>query len=214
MSAAARLDLASEAAAFAAASGASPAEVADLERFRALLAEWNQRLNLVSDASLADFWTRHALDCAQLLDLAPEAKAWVDIGAGAGFPGLVLAIRLKGAPGAKVHLIESQAKKCRFLEAAAGALAAPAEVHNARAEALALEADIVTARAVAPLARLLDFARPYLARGATGLFLKGQGAEGEIAEARKAWRFACETIQSRSDPSGRVLKITGVSRGR
>ncbi len=214
MSAAARLDLASEAAAFAAASGASPAEVADLERFRALLADWNQRLNLVSDASLADFWTRHALDCAQLLALAPEAKVWVDIGTGAGFPGLVLAIRLKHRPGAKVHLIESQAKKCRFLEAVASALALPAEVHNVRAEDLALEADVVTARAVAPLTRLLGFARPHLALGATALFLKGQGAEAEIAEARKAWRFACEVIPSRSDASGRVLKLSEVSRGR
>src|SRR5262249_11043687 len=108
----------------------------------------------------------------------------------------------------------SQAKKCRFLEAVAAELALPAEVHNARAEDLALKADVVTARAVAPLSRLIGFARPHLAKGAIGLFLKGQSAEAEIAEARRVERFACETVASRSDPSGRVLKLTGVSRDR
>jgi 16S rRNA (guanine527-N7)-methyltransferase len=203
-----------DAAGFAAASGATPTEVANLERFRALLAEWNRRLNLVSDASLAGFWGRHALDSRQLADLAPQAKLWVDIGAGAGFPGLVLAIRLQQTPEAKVRLIESQAKKCRFLEAVVRALDLPAEVCNARAEDLGFRADVVTARAVAPLTKLLAFAQPHLARGGLGLFLKGQGAEAEVAEARKAWRFACELVPSRSDPSGRIVKIEGLARGR
>jgi 16S rRNA (guanine527-N7)-methyltransferase len=203
-----------DAASFAALTGATPAQMADLERLKAMLEDWNQRLNLVSAGSLAGFWPRHAYDSAQLLSLAPDATVWVDIGAGAGFPGLVLAILLKGQPGAKVHLVESLAKKCRFLEAVVEALSLPAEVHNARAELLGLKADVVTARAVAPLAKLLEFARPYMARGAVGLFLKGQGAEAEIAEARKAWRFACVASPSLSDPGGRVLRVEALARAR
>ena len=203
-----------DAAGFAAETGATSGQLADLERYRALLAEWNDRMSLVSAASLADFWGRHAFDSAQLLPLAPKARTWVDIGAGAGFPGLVLAILLKGGAGARVHLVESQAKKCRFLGAVAEALDLPAEVHNARAEQLAIKADVVAARAVAPLGRLLEFARPYLAQGVTGLFLKGQGAEAEVAAARQRWRFQCEIVPSRSDPTGRILKVERLARVR
>lgn len=203
-----------DAAGFAAAAGATPAQLADLTRFQARLAEWNNRLNLVGPSSLADFWGRHALDSAQLVPLAPSARTWVDLGSGAGLPGLVIAIRLKGRPGARVHLVESQAKKCRFLEAVVAELALPAEVHNARAEDLAIKADVITARAVARLERLLAFAEPYLARGATGLFLKGQSAEAEIAEARRHWRFDVEPIPSRSDPAGRILRVERLSRVR
>ena len=183
-----------------------------MARYQTLLADWNRRMNLVSQGSLADFWTRHAFDSAQLKALAPEARVWVDIGAGAGFPGLVLAILLKGEPGAKVHLVESSAKKCRFLEAVVEALGLPAAVHNARAESLSLGADVVTARAVAPLERLLGFAQPYLSKGAVGLFLKGQGAEAEIAAARQRWRFEVTVLPSRSDPAGRILKVARLDR--
>jgi 16S rRNA (guanine527-N7)-methyltransferase len=203
-----------DAASFAARVGATPAQLADLEQLRVMLADWNQRINLVSDASLSGFWPRHAFDSAQLRLIMPGALTWVDIGAGAGFPGLVLAILLKGERGAKVHLVESVAKKCRFLEAVVEALALPAEVHNARAESLALKADVVTARAVAPLVRLLEFARAYMNRGAAGLFPKGRGAEAEIAEARRVWRFTCNAIPSLSDPDGRILKIEGLARAR
>jgi 16S rRNA (guanine527-N7)-methyltransferase len=171
-------------------------------------------MNLVSAGSLAEFWPRHALDSAQLLGIVPRARTWVDIGAGAGFPGLVLAILLKGEAGAKVHLVESVAKKCRFLEAVTDALTLPAQVHNDRAENLALEVDVVTARAVAPLGRLLGFARPYLAKGAIGLFPKGRGAEAEIADARQAWRFTCNVVPSLSDPEGRILEVEGLTRAR
>jgi 16S rRNA (guanine527-N7)-methyltransferase len=202
-----------DAADFATRAGATAAQLADLEQLRALLAEWNGRMNLVSAASLDDYWGRHVYDSAQLLGLAPAARVWVDIGAGAGFPGLVLAILLKGAPGAQVHLVESQAKRCRFLEAAVAALALPAKVHNARAEALALKADVVTARAVAPLGRLLGFARPYLAKGATGLFLKSESVAVEIVEARKSWRFTYDVMNSVSDSRGRIVKVEGLARG-
>jgi 16S rRNA (guanine527-N7)-methyltransferase len=203
-----------DAASFAERFGATPAQMADLEQLRAMLADWNERMNLVSAGSLAGFWPRHAFDSAQLLRIAPTARTWVDIGAGAGFPGLVLAILLKGEAGAKVHLVESVAKKCRFLEAVVDALALPAQVHNDRAENLSLKADVVTARAVAPLGRLLAFAKPYLAKGAIGLFQKGRGAEAEIADARAAWRFTCNVIPSLSDPEGRILKVEGLSRAR
>jgi len=201
-------------ASFAARTGATEAQVADLARLQTLLADWNARMNLVSAASIEMFWPRHVFDSAQLLLFAPEARTWVDIGAGAGFPGLVLAILLKDAPGARVHLVESQAKRCRFLTEVVETLALPAEVHNARAEDLALKADIVAARAVAPLGRLLSFARPYFAKGAFGLFLKSEGVEAEIAEARQAWRFTCNVSPSLSDPRGRVLKLEGLARAR
>ena len=204
----------SDAASFAASTDATASQLADLEQFRAMLADWNQRMNLVSAGSLAEFWPRHALDSAQLLGVVPAARTWVDIGAGAGFPGLVLAILLKGEAGAKVHLVESVAKKCRFLEAVSEALALPTQIHNDRAENLALKADVVTARAVAPLGRLLGFAKPYLAKGAVGLFPKGRSAEVEIADARQAWRFTCNVIPSLSDPEGRVLKVEGLTRAR
>jgi len=202
-----------DAASFAGRTGASAEQVAELERLRLMLADWNDRMNLVSAASLDDYWSRHVFDSAQLLSLAPKARVWVDIGAGAGFPGLVLAILLKGVTGAKVHLVESATKRCRFLEAAVEALALPAQVHNARAEDISLKADAVTARAVAPLTKLLGFARPYLAKGATGLFLKSDGVEAEIAEARKAWRFKYDVSPSASDSRGRIVKVEGLARG-
>jgi 16S rRNA (guanine527-N7)-methyltransferase len=203
-----------DAASFAAGAGATATQMVDLEQLRSMLADWNERINLVSAASLAEFWPRHALDSAQLLRIAPAARTWVDIGAGAGFPGLVLAILLKGEAGAKVHLVESVAKKGRFLEAVVEALSLPAQVHNDRAENLSLKADVVTARAVAPLGRLLGFAKPYFSRGAVGLFHKGRGADAEIADARAAWRFTCNVIPSLSDPEGRILKVEGLSRAR
>jgi 16S rRNA (guanine527-N7)-methyltransferase len=203
-----------DAASFAAAAGAGPQRMADLERLRVMLTDWSQRMNLVGPSGLAAFWPRHAWDSAQLLKIEPAARTWADLGAGAGFPGLVLAILLKGEPGAHVHLVESVGKRCRFLEAVAEALDLPASVHCARAETLALPVEAVTARALAPLVKLLAFARPTLDLGARGLFLKGRGAEVEIAEARKLWCFQLAVIPSLSDPEGRILSITDLVRAR
>ena len=186
--------------------------MADLEAFRVLLADWNSRLNLVGPSALAQFWGRHAFDSAQLLELAPDALIWADLGAGAGFPGIVLAILLKGRPGAMVHLVESVAKRSRFLEAVVQALDLPAQVHQARAEALSLKVDIVTARACAPASRLFEFAWPYLRKGATGLFLKGQDIEAELAEATRYWVIDAQLLPSRSSPSGRVLQLARLRR--
>ena len=195
------------AAAFQAATLATPAQMADLEAFRAHLADWNTRMNLVGPSALADFWLRHAFDSAQLLTLAPDANRWADLGAGAGFPGLVLAILLKDRPGAKVHLIESMAKRCRFLSEMVETLALPALVHHARAEDLDMSVDVVAARACAPLVRLFGYAQPYLKRGAVGLFLKGQDVVAELEAATISWRFEADLIDSLSHTDGHIVCI-------
>jgi 16S rRNA (guanine527-N7)-methyltransferase len=192
---------------FQAATGATPAQMADLEAFRAALAEWNTRMNLVGPSALAEFWLRHAYDSAQLLGLEPEALRWADLGAGAGFPGLVLAILLKGRPGAMVHLIESMAKRCRFLEEVVETLALPARVHHARAEDLDMSVDVVAARACAPMVKLFSYAQPYLRRGAIGLFMKGQDVVAELEAATKSWRFEAELIDSLSHTNGRIVRM-------
>lgn len=194
--------------------GVSDAQMADLTRFQDLLAEWNAVMNLVGPLTIATYWTRHALDSSQLLALAPDARVWADLGAGAGLPGVVLAILLKGQGGAKIHLVESMAKRCRFLEVAAKTMDLPVEIHNVRAEELKLKVDVVTARACAPMTKLLGFAEPYLHRGATGLFLKGQDVAAELTEARKAWSFASELLPSQSDPRGRIVQVKRLSRAR
>jgi 16S rRNA (guanine527-N7)-methyltransferase len=185
-----------------------------MQAFLVLLTEWNEKMNLVGPSALAEFWPRHAYDSAQLLRLAPEARTWADLGAGAGFPGLVLAVLLKGRPDAQVHLVESMAKRCRFLSEVVQKLDLPAQIHNARAEDLGIRVDIVTARACAPLPRLLGYAQPYLKRGATGLFLKGQDVVSELTEAAKCWKFEAELSASSSHPDGRVLQVKGLSRVR
>ncbi len=188
--------------------------MADLEAFRLRLVEANTVMNLVGPDSLPDFWNRHVWDSAQLLDLAPEAKTWADLGAGAGFPGLVLSIMLKGRDGAHVWLIDSLAKRCRFLQEVVNALSLPATVIVGRAEAQSVTCDIVTARAVAPMEKLLGYAQPYFQRGAQGLFLKGERAESELIEARKSWHFEAELAPSQSDVRGRIVTIRSLRRAR
>lgn len=201
-----------DAAAFQAATRASEAQMADLEAFRGLLADWNQKMNLVGPSAMSEFWLRHAYDSAQLLAIAPKAKVWADLGAGAGFPGLVLAILLKGCDGAHVHLVESMVKRCRFLAAVVGALDLPATVHNARAEELSLKVHVVCARAFAPMAKLLGYARPYLRKNVVGLFLKGQDVEIELAEATRYWSFEATLRPSLSSPQGRIVQLRRLSR--
>jgi len=208
------LEDAEGATAFAAATGADEAQMETLRRFRLLLEEGNGRMNLVGPSAMAEFWPRHAFDSAQLLKIAPEAATWADLGAGAGFPGLVLAILLKGRLGAKVHLVESLTKRCRFLSDVVAALDLPAVVHNVRAEEIkpVPKVEIVTARACAPMERLLGYAEPFLKAGAKGLFLKGRGIDDELELARKRWRFQVALRPSLSDPSGRVVEVEGLNR--
>ena len=207
MSVAAPLERFAAPADFAQVVGATPERLSDIERFREMLIEANGAFNLVGASTLADFWSRHFVDSAQLIWFDRQARTWADLGSGAGLPGLILAILLKGVPGARVHLVDSMAKRCRFLWQVVESLDLPAEVHNARAESLDLVVDVVTARACAPLDRLLGFSRPYFACGARGLFLKGADADSEIVQAKKGWRFDAEVFTSLSDPRGRVVSI-------
>ena len=203
-----------DAAGYQALTGVTDSQLADLARYQELLAEWNKVMNLVGPATIDTYWTRHVLDSSQLLAMAPEAKTWADLGAGAGLPGVVLAILLKDTPGAKVHLVESMAKRCRFLTEVCATLGLPARVHNARAEALSIRVDVVTARACAPMTKLFGFSWPYMHRGALGLFLKGQDVATELSEAEKAWKFDAELRPSQSDPRGRIVQVKRLSRVR
>lgn len=179
-----------------------------------LLTSWQKAINLVGRATLGDAWRRHILDSAQLLPLAPAARIWLDIGSGAGFPGLVLAILLRDMPGARIHLVESDARKCAFLREAVRITEAAAEVHHRRIEQMTpFVVDVITARACAPLAELLRMAAPFTARGGRCLFLKGREAAAELTEATKFWKIKVTTWPSRSDPEGQILDIQGLSRG-
>lgn len=187
-----------------------------LDRFVDLLAAAQRTTNLISNASMAQVWTRHVADSFQLLALALEAKVWVDLGSGAGFPGLVLACGLVNNPGAKVHLVESTQKKANFLRQAAAALGVPVIVHAVRIEdfvnSSGVTADIVVARALAPLNKLLGLARPLLERGAKGLFMKGQDVAAELTKAARYWRFEPRLIPSKTHQDGRIVAIDGLER--
>ena len=200
---------------FSAVTHVSRETMAGLVLYETLLRKWQKSINLVSSATLSELWRRHMLDSAQLAALAPDdARDWVDLGSGGGFPGLVIAIILKDRPGFRMHLVESDQRKCVFLREVARETGAPVEVHARRIEDFAAKrgatADVVSARALAPLERLLGWAAPLFDTETIGLFLKGQGIEGELTEARKGWIFEAEFSPSRSDPSGCVLKLRGL----
>ena len=175
------------------------------------LARWRKVTNLISEASFAEVWTRHIADSGQLLDLAPDAKRWVDLGSGAGFPGMVLAIRLAGRPGAMVHLVESDQRKCAFLREVARTTGAPAEIHAARIESLApdslMPVDAVTARALAPLPILLGFAKLWLARGAVGIFPRGRTTEAQLRAYPDSAMLRFETVDSKIDSRAAILIV-------
>lgn len=192
--------------------GTAPERMVELERFLGRLIEANAVMNLVGPDSLPDFWNRHAWDSAQLLNLAPAARTWADLGAGAGFPGLILAILLKDRADGHVWLIDSLQKRCRFLQSVVDELSLPATVIWGRAEQQTLKVDVVTARAVAPMEKLLGYAQPYLQRGAQGLFLKGEKAEVELRDAAKVWQVETDLSVSRSDPRGRIVTVRSLKR--
>ena len=189
---------------------------ARLDRFVALLLNWQRRVNLVAASTVPTLWTRHISDSLQLLSLAPEARSWLDLGSGGGFPGLAIACALADSPGRRVDLIESNARKAAFLREAARILNLPAVVHCARIEEIVPRwsepADVVTARALAPLPRLLDYAAPLLERGAQGLFPKGQDVGAELMEAAKSWSIVTELVPSLTDPKGRIVVVRRADR--
>ncbi len=184
-----------------------------LALYERLLRRWQKAVNLVAPSTLPEIWLRHFADAAQLLGHAPAgAKTWVDLGSGAGFPGLVIAILLANQPESAVHLIESNSRKCAFLAEIVRQTGAPAVVHCARIADVAASqarpvADVITARALAPLDVLLDLAQPFFRAASVGLFLKGREADSEIAEARKRWTFEVASYPSVSFAQGQVLKI-------
>jgi 16S rRNA (guanine527-N7)-methyltransferase len=195
---------------FAAETGVSRETLARLEAYTGLLAQWNERINLVGQDSLRDPWRRHFLDSAQLLPMIPKGtRNLIDLGSGAGFPGLVLAVL--GVPG--VELVESDARKCAFLREAARIALAPVGIHNTRIEALpARRADVVTARACAPLDKLLIMAQGFIGPRTTCLFLKGERAAEELTAARRAWTMAASLHPSRSDPRGVIVALEQIAR--
>jgi 16S rRNA (guanine527-N7)-methyltransferase len=199
---------------FAQATHVSHETGAQLETYAEMLRVWNRRHNLVSEASLEDVWHRHMLDSAQLIPLIPEStKTLADIGSGAGFPGLVLAIMLRNR--IKVTLYEATRKKCEFLAAVAERLVLKnLQVRNERVEAAPRELfDVVTARACAPLPRLLEYAQDFIGPDTVCLFLKGQNLVLELTDARKSWRMKVRQHQSITHPYGAVLEIRDLAHG-
>jgi 16S rRNA (guanine527-N7)-methyltransferase len=187
-----------------------------LDIFVDTLLTWNARTNLIAASTVPHLWTRHVADSLQLLELAPDARIWVDLGSGAGFPGLVIACALADSPGAKVHLVESNAKKAAFLREAARLTQAPAVVHAERierfVEVFSNSVNVVTARALAPLKTLLDQNVSLLKTGALGLFPKGQDVDAELTEATKYWNIKVNLAPSRTDPKGRIVVVQALER--
>src|SRR5246127_5521842 len=187
-----------------------------LDRYVELLLEWQAKTNLVAPSTLPHLWTRHISDSLQLLTLASSAKAWADLGSGGGFPGVVLACALAEIPGARVHLVESNGKKAAFLREAVRVTGAPAIVHQARIEQMGAKldepVDVVTARALAPLAELLALTEPWLKKGAQGLFPKGQDVGVELTEASKYWNIEAVLVPSKTDPRARFVSVTRAQR--
>lgn len=186
-----------------------------LDLYVAQLTRWQTVKNLVGPATLAEVWQRHVADALQLLTIAPEARRWLDLGSGAGIPGLILAIAGKGRSDFHVELVESNARKCAFLSETARLTGAPVTVHNARIEAVIGQRagiDIVCARALAPLTQLLAWSEPLLTSGTVGLFPKGRDAAAELTEAEDAWTFTRDLIPSRTDSQARIVRVTSLSR--
>jgi 16S rRNA (guanine527-N7)-methyltransferase len=187
-----------------------------LEAYVALLDKWRHVTNLISAASFEYVWQRHVADCLQLLDQLPTARRWLDIGSGAGFPGLVLAIQLADCDGAEIHCVESDGRKCAFLREVVRQLGLPAVVHNQRVETLDPETiapiDAVTARALASTAAILDLSHEYLNRGATVILPRGHSAKHEL-EALDLSQYTIKSAANAVDQSGVVLLIRAKAEG-
>ncbi|MGO8908067.1 MAG: 16S rRNA (guanine(527)-N(7))-methyltransferase RsmG [Bradyrhizobium sp.] len=208
--------LASDKAAALALTPVSRETEARLDRYVDLLREWQAKTNLVAPSTLPTVWTRHISDSLQLLDVAPSAKIWVDLGSGGGFPGIVLACALAETPGAFVHLVERNAKKAAFLREALRVTSSPGKVYLAdigdSVDRITDRVDCVTARAVAPLHQLIGFAEPLVRKGAKALFLKGQDVEAELTEATKYWNIDPHLHSSRTGGHGWIVELDRIER--
>lgn len=207
--------IADERAAVLAALGVSRETEERLTSFVALLTRWQGIKNLVGPRTLDQVWSRHIADSAQLAALAPGAKRWLDIGSGAGFPGLVIAILLADQADARVDLIESNSRKCAFLRAVIRETGVRAQVHEARIEDKIGDfighVDVVTARALAPLDALLGMTKDLLRTGTIGIFPKGQDLEAELTLAAKSWKIEADVVPSRTDAQARILVVRHLS---
>ncbi|OWJ73212.1 16S rRNA (guanine(527)-N(7))-methyltransferase RsmG [Haematobacter missouriensis] len=183
-----------------------------LEVYERLLRKWNPKINLVSTSTLDDLWGRHFRDSAQLLTFSRDFGAWVDLGSGGGFPGMVIAILGMGKD-RSFTLVESDQRKAAFLSTVAREASVKVNVISQRSEAIPpLKADVVSARALAPLPRLLSMVERHLAQNGVALLPKGRGVEREIHEALEKFRFDVQKFPSETDPNGVILKIEGLSR--
>lgn len=186
-----------------------------LDAYRALLERWNARMNLVSKQSITEFWTRHAADSAQIAQICRGGTGnWVDLGSGGGFPAVVLAVIFAGeSREIQMTMVESDMRKASFLRAALRETGVPGRVEAQRIEKLApMNADFISARALAPLHKLVGYAKRHGAPAGKAFFLKGAKAEEEIKEALVSWRFDVEKFPSKTDPAALVLKIGGIAR--
>ena len=191
--------------------GAAPESAARLSTYVDLLAKWNAKINLVGPNTLDDSWRRHILDSGQLLRYLPETPGvLIDLGSGAGLPGLILAILSPW----QVHLIESDSRKCVFLREAARLTGTNVTIHNTRIEAAPeIRADVVTARALAPLDKLLPMAARLLKPAGCAVFLKGARWAEELTDAQKSWHMSVSDYPSRTDPAARILLLEQLARG-
>lgn len=207
-----------EAAAFESAFGVSRETIERLEIYAALLTKWQRTINLVAPKTLAEVWHRHFADSAQLLALAPRRRPlhWVDLGSGAGFPGLVIGVLLAEGEGCRLTLVESDTRKAAFLREVVRSTGIGArlavDIVAGRIESPANQtrvgiADVVSARALAPLVRLLGLAKPFMGPDSIGLFLKGRELMSETSEAEAVFSFAPQIVPSRTDGSGRILIV-------
>jgi 16S rRNA (guanine527-N7)-methyltransferase len=190
--------------------GVSRETAARFDIYVDLLRRWQSVKNLVGPATLGQVWTRHIADSHQLLQLARDAAVWADMGSGAGFPGLVVAIALHDRPGARVHLIEANNRKAAFLREAARETGAPVTVHPARIEAVVpcLDAiDVVTARALAPLPQLMVWGKRLIDAGTLGLFLKGEEFAAESATLRHDPAYVVDTVESRTQAGAAIIRV-------
>ncbi len=191
--------------------------LARLDTIAEQLTRWQKTINLVAPNTLPDLWHRHIADSLQLVSLVPETVLnWADLGSGGGFPGLVVAAVLAEREGAHVTLVESDTRKAAFLREASRAAALPTRIVPERIEQasqrLAAGTQVVSARALAPLPKLLDLTEPFLQAGALGVFPKGRDWERELTDARKGWTLDLNLHRSVADPHGRILAITRAER--
>lgn len=181
------------------------------EIYSNLLLRWQRKINLIGPSTTRDIWNRHFEDSFQLMELGGDWRFWVDLGSGAGFPGLVIAIADLG--GGQVHLVESDRRKAAFLQEVSRETSTPVIIHVGRIETLLpqlcqeIRFDVISARALAPMARLIDYARPALEKGAVGLFLKGKALSTELTELAPNNNLTIRVIDSRTEPDGNIVVV-------